>query len=512
MRLGLKTTILLLILVNLFSGCISSGDTGNLEPNPEMGRTYGLIITGFSSRASVDELDTVDIDLYVQNIGDADARSIEAQLFQKEGFSVVENIKKYSRLFAPDEALGMEGEIFSPFWVATAPGVAQDEIKSLKARVTYTYNSTATTNVYLVSKEDMDEKGESSFATYSTSSQAPITVSIVSLPALKVRSGNVNVPIDMSIRNTGTGVVVDDQITGFSMSVNGDKLEKDTLANCSGLNSDKESITLFGNAGERAVKCDIPLTFTGQSQSYIIEVTIKYRYYIDTAPLAILVENDPLQSEGDYADYEDERERKKSTITFKNGKEEYDFDKGVLGAWYNVDGGDVSAREFGYSTFTISSENEAGISASDNCNAVSEYNMLKFYTARENDIYCIITDKGALIQLEVLNVSSDEANVYWEKVGTRYAGPTYVCCENDAGNSALIKNGGNEGCQLEDAEDDTYDQQAQQFKFCRDNMDEGVCASNTIDNGECCKSFCESKGKYIFGDSGDVDIYCTCSE
>ncbi|HIJ98856.1 TPA: hypothetical protein H1005_02840 [archaeon] len=139
--------ISLLAIVLIFSGCIGGGDRKN--------QTFGsgLNVISFTALRQVDSAEQFDLDLVVQNIGDKDATNIQADLFQTSAITILNNrVQTESRLLPPDIEKGIEGEdtIFS--WSLQAPTLTEDQTKSLQARITYDYTSTATSNLYIVSK------------------------------------------------------------------------------------------------------------------------------------------------------------------------------------------------------------------------------------------------------------------------------------------------------------------------------------------------------------------------
>lgn len=276
--------VLALVSVILLAGCTSKvqqAAAGN-----------GVEITFFNAPSQVDADETFSADLVAQNNGDAEALSIRAELFQKSNFDIMdeEQIKRISSLSPPVLEKGVSGEELVASWIVRAPEVASDQIKSLGARVTYDYSSSANSNLYIVPKEQYDELGAESFATYSTSSNAPVLISIQPLPAFKIRQGedNVDVLVVLNIENTGNGVVVGSRIQNFKLLFKAADAVNDKTFSCSNVLESRE-VQLLGRNQGISLRCKTDLTAPKASVSYIVEASADYTYYTDSEPISITV-------------------------------------------------------------------------------------------------------------------------------------------------------------------------------------------------------------------------------
>ena len=285
-----KSLLLLLFLIVLIfsSGCISGTKTKPPSSTPAKTYTYGLVVNDFSSQNEVDEGETADISLTLQNVGSSKAENINAKIYQTSGFTGnLEN--NVGTLLPPDIELGLPGEMTTIFWTLTAPSVSEDQIKSLIGRITYDYSSSASTNIFLVSPSTYEELGPESFQVQSTSSSGPVSIEIIPTKPFKVPSGTTNktVHINLVIKNTGTGRIVNDEVRDFNIKVTG--AHAISSVSCDNVNGDN-SVKLFGSEQARSVKCTLNnLPFDGGSSSYIVSVSANYTYYIDTPPLSIKV-------------------------------------------------------------------------------------------------------------------------------------------------------------------------------------------------------------------------------
>jgi len=312
----LKRFLLCLVLVFLIfsSGCLGGSDTETHKAQGE-GRTKGIEIIEFSAPAKVESGETVEINLYLQNIGanlgeivTSDETVAAISLYQSSGFSGNKEFQASGSptLNPPEKEYNIAGDIFTGYWTLTAPEVVKDQTRSLFCKVHYSYKSKASTNVVLVSKSMWDsEGGASSFKTYSTSTEGPVTLEIIPVPAIKISDPDTvrkKVPIDIILKNTGSGVISDNYVYDFEMSIksgdvtytyNNDRsaLGHITCASVEDTHDDNR-VRIFGVEQERSFRCDLKLDFDQAKGSvgYIIEAGLKYNYAVDSAPLNILIE------------------------------------------------------------------------------------------------------------------------------------------------------------------------------------------------------------------------------
>jgi hypothetical protein len=147
------------------------------------------------------------------------------------------------------------------------------------------------------------EGGASTFKTYSTSSQGPVTLEIIPVPAIKVSDPETvykDVSIDIIIKNTGSGVISNNLVYNFELLIKGEQNEyfnkegSSGRIRCDSVETDYEDnrVRIFGVEQERSLRCGLKLDFDKEKGSigYIIEAGIKYDYTVDSDPLNILIE------------------------------------------------------------------------------------------------------------------------------------------------------------------------------------------------------------------------------
>jgi len=306
MRKILLVSLLLLILLS--SGCI--GKTEERKAVGE-GKTKGVEFTEFSAISEVDSGDEkVEVNAYVQNLGAGSASDIELNLYQLSGFTFDDGpnyVGSTTKLVPSDKEFNIPGDTLSAYWTLKAPIVESDKVRSLFCKLKYTYESRASTNIALVSKTEWDFKGGvSAFKTYSTATEGPVIISIIPVSAIRISDPTVQektVPIDIIIKNTGTGVIDDKRVYDFKMTFTGggasEELSTKTQSpkivceSVEGLETflKRPHIRLFGVEQERSIRCDLTLPFNTETGSigYIVETSIKYDYSVNSNPLNINV-------------------------------------------------------------------------------------------------------------------------------------------------------------------------------------------------------------------------------
>ncbi len=274
--------VLALILLIFLAGCTSN------EQNLPAGT--GVEISFFSAPTQVDIGDTFSVDFVIQNNGDNTAKNIKAQLVQKSNFELANDaIKEKDFLLPPVIEKGLEGEKFVTSWILKAPDVPANQLKSVIARATYDYSSSATSNIYVVPKEQYDEMGPESFQTYSTSTQGPVLIEIQPLPAFKIKSSQkqVNAVVVLSIADVGNGAVIGN-IRNFKLTLTSGGGTYPVTSACKDLPASGE-IELLGQDRAVSIKCEFPIKAGTSSVSYVVDASADYTYYIDSSPVAITV-------------------------------------------------------------------------------------------------------------------------------------------------------------------------------------------------------------------------------
>jgi hypothetical protein len=312
----MKKAILLCLLIFLaaLSGCLGFGSKSTPATSPMgLGQTKGAEITEFSSIPYIDEGEPLDVSIYVQNFGDTVASNVMATLYQKSGFyeDRDKTIIEGGDLLPPDKEFDIPGDVYSKSWQLTAPSVEADQDRSFLCKVTYGYQSTASSNIQLVGKSEWDSRGGAgAFSTYSTSSEGPVTLKIIEVPAIRISvvndDGTKTVPIDILFKNTGTGLIENKEVSGFELSVKkGNQLmifargdttnnfidEYETAGIDCGSYVNNGVVELFGVKQERSMRCYLTLPFDTEADysGYIVEASIDYKYSVHSDPLTVNV-------------------------------------------------------------------------------------------------------------------------------------------------------------------------------------------------------------------------------
>lgn len=280
----IAVTIFLLFAVFL-SGCLGGGESAPVGT--------GVEIISFASDSSiVDSGDTFNVDLLIQNTGDSEAKRAQADLVQKSNFVILQNkkVQLLGSLSAADKTGKVEGDEAIASWPLEAPAVSANQLKTVSARITYDYSSNATSNIYVVPKSEYGEKGAESFGTYSTFANAPVLLEIQAMPAFRTRigQGNVGVVADLSINNVGGGRIIGN-IKNFRLILSNSTTGKTTDYTKFCKDVDNGEIELVGKEQSRSLRCEFQLPAKDFSESYIVDASMDYTYYIDTEPLSIRI-------------------------------------------------------------------------------------------------------------------------------------------------------------------------------------------------------------------------------
>lgn len=311
------------VLVASIAGCLGFGSAESVfRKSVGLGLTKGVEITDFSSDPPFTYSgETIDVSFYAQNMGASEATNIKAMLYQLSSFKCVPKhpCAEISRgsLMPPISEHNIEGGFMSDSWSMKAPLVEAEQSRSILCSMTYDYSSSASTNIHLVGKKEWDSRGgASAFTSYSTSSQAPVTIKINPSPAIRMSEGQPvkMVPLDLSFENTGTGVIDNKKVTDFVILVKkgGDTLEykngavTNTAANpnpweitgakvscplvqANDKAGDSGIVPILGIEQKVSMRCELTLPYEADYSGYIVEVSMKYQYSVHSNPLSIEV-------------------------------------------------------------------------------------------------------------------------------------------------------------------------------------------------------------------------------
>ena len=308
--------IIFVLLLVSSAGCLGGSDEISAPKAIGIGQTKGVELTEFSSIAIIDSGEILDVSVYAQNMGDAYADGLDIKLYQLNGFTVISSVDDGNdvTLTPPDKEFNLPGDTYSASWQLQAPTVEVDQTRSVLCQLFYSYYSEASTNIQIVGKEEWDNRGGAgAFTTYSTSSEAPVVLRIVPIPAIRIslpeETETRKVPMDLTLKNTGSGMIEDQKVLNFNMTVfegskkmvfeNGtvsinefaDDTEEETGIECSSVDEETGDIRLFGIKQERSIRCYLTLPYNQDAgySGYIVETSFEYDYSVHSKPLSIQV-------------------------------------------------------------------------------------------------------------------------------------------------------------------------------------------------------------------------------
>jgi hypothetical protein len=289
----MKTKLLLAVLsIALVAGC--SGDGGGLVSSKDIVYQEGVEIISINSHPDfVLEKDTIDVDLVIQNKGDQKANNIKANLFQLSDFEL-ENSKATQEIESLDKPLpeyDIEGEQNVFFWTLRAPPIYDEsQTRSVKARVTYDYESYASANTYTISKQEFVEKGEAAVKQEKTSTTGPVAVEIIApeYKTISPDSPETQITFSVVLKNLGRGRVLDDLVKVDYIKNNGET----QAISCEDYLVESGMTKLYGSNQERSIRCKAELDYNDATTSNIIEVGVSYTYWLDSNPLTIEIKEE----------------------------------------------------------------------------------------------------------------------------------------------------------------------------------------------------------------------------
>lgn len=201
-----KILVLLALAVLLTSGC-----TGRQYRGAGIART-GLVVTQFApeeKEVKGEGVNTVELFLALQNIGEAIATNIQVDLFNYGDF-VGRTSSNQSSLDPPQgERQGEKGDFTFVLTVPKREMGIMDTV-DIGARIAYDYNSRGTTDVYVVPKAEWKTKeglGAKGVRTESVSTNGPIAVAVGANQPVVVSDDTKTFSLHVDVDNLGIGSV-----------------------------------------------------------------------------------------------------------------------------------------------------------------------------------------------------------------------------------------------------------------------------------------------------------------
>ncbi len=287
--------ILLLILpvaaVVFTSGCTSGGG-GTVSFGP------GVQIVTWEpdlKTQAYNSGDTVKLLLKVQNQGEFDAENVKAKLFGinldewGNGWSAEDDL---GTLQAANEEYNTPGESKTKQWLLKAPDLEKGiEINyHPKVRVYYDYKTLATKTITVVDKTELRriiQQGRTlPSAGPTTNTYGPLTVEITTGNFVKTGDNNHYLPINIKIRNTGSGSVSNEDTYSYGDEYDYPITVKVTLPSTLNIvegedcSSSGQTVEMW-QGQEADITCKVSVSDVDISQDETIRVEADYRYQID---------------------------------------------------------------------------------------------------------------------------------------------------------------------------------------------------------------------------------------
>jgi hypothetical protein len=204
-----KTAIfiaLILVLAIAFSGCLGKGGSSS-----NAGSYPGIKLTGFRSEfGEVDAGEPTLVALEFDNRGDYDAENVEAKLIRKGAFSD-SDMESYTSTMGNAVIEKPLNDVYSGdefYWYLVAPGVSQDRVGEVQARLSYDYKSDAYATIHFVPQQMLRDQGEGAFQMYEYSSNSPVGIDLeVNQPVVIRNEDPKRVRINLVFANQGNGQV-----------------------------------------------------------------------------------------------------------------------------------------------------------------------------------------------------------------------------------------------------------------------------------------------------------------
>ncbi len=324
-----KTGLILLTLIVVVSGCADNSDQG-----VTVSQTEGVQIEGFSaSPAEIFERQLTTLQLQLRNTGGTEAENVVARLFnrgfegdgtwniQGEGGSTGEvESKYYGSLQSPDPETDAPSVSVPRTWNLEAPDldVAQQVPYDFNTRVFYQYDTTANTDIQIMSNDRYNEVGTSRSEPSLDNTGGPIQIDIrTRTPIIFTDQGQSSqpVPIRVVVTNEGSGTpflpsayVGDNQ----SYDVADDDTERIDLeiqaaGNSVSFDSNKQTVRMVNGEGVKSFTMTVNRVSNREIQQTVpITVTADYGYYQDSSTTITVNGREGQVSENDTSDEEND--------------------------------------------------------------------------------------------------------------------------------------------------------------------------------------------------------------
>lgn len=298
-----KTGLILLTLIVVVSGCADNSNSSEVT----VSQTEGLAIEGFSaSPAEVFEGQLTTLQLQLRNVGGTEAENVVARLFnrgfegdgtwniQGEGGDTGElKSKYYGSLQAPDPSTDAPSVSVPRTWNLEAPDldVAQQVPYDFNTRVFYQYDTTASTDIQVMSNDRYNELGTSRSEPQLDNTGGPIQIDVrTRTPVIFTSSGQETqpVPIRVVVNNEGSG-------TPFLQSAYGEQsydvteddterinLEIEAAGNSVSFDSNEQTVRMVNGEGVKSFTMEVSRVTSQEIQQTVpVTVTAEYGYYQD---------------------------------------------------------------------------------------------------------------------------------------------------------------------------------------------------------------------------------------
>lgn len=330
-----KTGLILLTLIVVVSGC--ADNSGNQEVT--VSQTEGVEIDSFSASPSeIFEGQLTTLELQLTNVGGTEAENVVARLFNR-GFegdgtwniqgdgSSIDDLKNiyYGNLDAPNPETNSPAIPILRTWNLEAPDldVAQQVPYDFNTRVFYQYDTTANTDIQIMSNDRYNELGSSRSQPSLDNTGGPVQIDIrTRTPVVFTSTGQDTqpVPIRVVVTNEGSGTPFlqsayqpsNDDKPYDSYDVGSEQTEKvdveiEAAGNSVSFDSNEQTVRMVNGEGVKSFTMEVDrLGDSDIQQTVPITVTANYGYYKDSSTSVTVNGREGQQSGEDTADDSDE--------------------------------------------------------------------------------------------------------------------------------------------------------------------------------------------------------------